>query len=68
MTIRSKLIGESNGWGGETVLQLENGQIWHQVEYYYEYQYSYRPIVVITNNNMATIEGISKSIRVEQIK
>jgi len=29
-TVTSKLIGTFNGWDGQTVFKLENGQIWAQ--------------------------------------
>ena len=65
--IKSRLKGESNGWEGDTILQLENGQVWAQVQYYYRYRYKYRPWVYI-NGNRATIEGIDKAVRVERLR
>ena len=66
MTIRSRIDGDSDGFEGDSVFKLENGQVWRQEEYYYCYRYQYRPHVVIENNKM-TIEGIARSIRVRQI-
>jgi hypothetical protein len=45
--IESTLIGDFNGWEGETIFKLDNGQIWEQAEYDYNYSYSYRPDVTI---------------------
>lgn len=35
--IESEIEGEFNGWDGETIFKLTNGQIWQQAEYDYEY-------------------------------
>ena len=43
----SKVDGEFNGWGGETIVPLLNGQIWRQTEFYYQYSYAYMPKVIV---------------------
>jgi len=66
----SKLVDESNGFDGETVFELDNGQKWKQVEYYYRYRYKYRPKVQIFRDGgryLLKIEGIDKLVRVQQI-
>ena len=45
--IESTISGEFNGWNGETIFKLDNGQIWQQAEYDYTYSYAYRPDVTI---------------------
>ena len=45
--IESAISGDFNGWDGETIFKLENGQIWQQAEYAYTYSYSYHPDVTI---------------------
>jgi hypothetical protein len=45
--IETKIDGEFEGWDGETLFKLENGQIWQQTSYAYTYHYAYRPDVVI---------------------
>ena len=47
MTIRSRVDDDWEGWDGDTVIVLANGQIWQQDEYVYEYSYAYRPEVTI---------------------
>ena len=39
--IETSVSGAFEGWDGETIVKLMNGQIWQQIEYHYEYQYSY---------------------------
>lgn len=45
--IESAIAGDFNGWDGETLFKLDNGQLWEQAEYDYMYSYSYRPDVTI---------------------
>ncbi len=45
--VESTLAGDFEGWSGETIFKLDNGQIWEQAEYAYTYSYSYRPEVTI---------------------
>ena len=69
--IESKIDGEFEGWEGETIFKLENGQIWQQVTYSYTYHYAYRPEVVIYKTSggyKMKVEGISEEIYVQQIK
>ena len=37
--IESQIEGTFNGWTGETVFKLTNGQIWQQASYAYTYHY-----------------------------
>jgi uncharacterized protein YjlB len=45
--IETRIEGDFNGWEGETVYPLVNGQIWQQSSYHYHYHYAYRPEVMI---------------------
>ncbi len=45
--VESTIAGDFEGWSGETIFKLDNGQIWEQAEYAYTYSYSYRPEVTI---------------------
>jgi hypothetical protein len=45
--VESTIKGDFEGWDGETIFKLDNGQIWEQAEYDYMYSYSYRPDVTI---------------------
>ena len=38
--VETQVDGEYTGWEGETIIKLVNGQIWQQIEYYYEYHYA----------------------------
>ena len=69
--IESQIDGEFNGFEGETIFKLMNGQIWQQVEYYYHYHYSYMPKVLIYKSGSIfkmKIDGIDKAINVIRLK
>src|SRR6201989_1773093 len=67
--IKATIINDFNGWSGDTIFELDNGQIWKQDEYDYEYNYSYRPDAIIYSNGYnfrIFVEG--KSVGVKQLK
>ncbi|MBD8704671.1 hypothetical protein [Frigoribacterium sp. CFBP 13712] len=57
---------EWQGWDGETIVHLSDGSYWEQSEYLYEYRYSYRPAVEVTNGLML-VEGMTRAVRVKRI-
>ena len=63
--------GEFNGWEGETLVKLTNGQIWQQTDYFYLYKYAFMPKAVIYKEGATykmKIEGIERSVGVERLK
>lgn len=52
--IESRIDGEFNGWDGESVYKLQNGQKWAQATYKYEYKYAYSPTAIIYESNSGT--------------
>jgi hypothetical protein len=69
--IESKVNGAFNGWDGETVLKLMNGQIWKQSAYHYEYHYAYMPDVLIYKSGTRykmLVDGTDEAVYVERIK
>jgi hypothetical protein len=69
--IESRVDGEFNGFDGETVIRLANGQIWKQVEYWYHYHYAYSPQVLIYRDGAyyrMKVEGIDRAVEVERLK
>lgn len=70
-TIESQIDGEFEGWEGETVVKLTNGQIWQQMEYHYHYHYAYMPKVLIYRSGSGykmKVDGIDRAVGVTQIK
>lgn len=69
--IESRIDGTFNGWGGDTIFKLENGQIWQQASYAYKYHYAYRPEVLIYRSggrHRMKVEGVDESIEVRRLK
>lgn len=47
----SHIIGEFEGWDGDTVYELDNGTRWQLSKYKYKYKFSYRPKAIIWVEN-----------------
>ncbi len=43
----SRIDGDFNGWDGETVYSLMNGQVWQQSKYKYRYKYAHCPPALV---------------------
>jgi len=69
--IETRTSGDIEGWSGETVFKLDNGQIWEQAEYSYTYFYAYRPEVTIYQTSSGCrmkVEDEDETILVRRIK
>lgn len=69
--IESYIDGVFQGWDGETIFRLMNGQIWQQAEYSYLYHYAYMPRVTIfsvSGGYKMQVEGVNKAIRVQRLR
>jgi hypothetical protein len=70
-TVESTITSDFNGWDGETIFKLDNGQIWQQTEYDYSYSYAYRPEVTIypvSGGCRMKVEDEDETILVRRIK
>ena len=64
--VESQISGAFNGWSGDTVYELTNGQIWKQKQYRYEYQYKYRPHVLVysaSSGYIMDVEGCRAAVQ-----
>jgi hypothetical protein len=69
--IESQIDGEFEGWEGDTIFRLMNGQIWQQISYAYTYHYAYSPRVTIYRSGAGyqmIVEGVNGKISVKRIK
>jgi hypothetical protein len=69
--VESTIEGDFNGWDGETIFKLDNGEIWEQEEYDYFYSYSYRPDVTIYQTDSGCrmkVADVDETILVRRIK
>jgi hypothetical protein len=68
--VESRIDGNFEGWEGETIFKLQNGQIWQQVSYAYRYHYAYAPKVLIFKSGTVykmKVDGVSGEITVRRI-
>lgn len=69
--VESQIDGSFEGWSGETIFRLVNGQIWQQSSYAYTYHYSYRPKVIIYisgGSYKLKVDGVSSTINVTRLE
>jgi hypothetical protein len=67
---QSRISGEFEGWDGDSVYKLDNGQKWQQVTYQYKYVYKYRPRVKIWQDGgryYMEVEGDTEMIEVRMV-
>jgi hypothetical protein len=69
-SIESAIDGEFEGWNGESIYKLQNGQIWQQSDYSYTYSYAYSPKVLIFKDSgrwKIKVDGVEKIVSVDCI-
>ena len=69
--VESAIDGEIEGWDGETIFKLDNGQIWQQAVYDYTYFYAFHPAVTIYQTREGCrmkVEDESDTVVVKRIK
>jgi hypothetical protein len=69
--VESTISGEIEGWDGDTIFKLDNGQIWQQAAYDYTYFYAYRPEVTIYQTNAGCrmkVEDETETVLVRRVK
>jgi hypothetical protein len=66
-SVNSHVRDEWPGWDGDTIVTLDDGTVWQQVEYYYNYRYTYRPAVTLTSDRMH-VDGMSRAVQVRQLR
>ncbi len=69
--IETQIDGEFEGWEGETIFKMFNGQTWQQISAEYYYHYAYMPQVLIYEYGKAwhmKVEAVDETIQVIQLK
>ena len=69
--IESGIEGEFEGWAGETIFNLANGQVWQQALYAYTYHYAFRPKVMIIETHgtyKMKVDAVSGTTFVKRLK
>lgn len=65
------IVSDFKGFNGESVFQFENGGVWKQAEYKYNYYYAYRPEAAVVdgiNGPELHVEGMEETVRVRRIR
>lgn len=66
MITKSVIISDFNGFPGSGIFTLQNGEVWEQDGYKYQYFYAYRPSVIIEHNGSRgkmTVNGHDCSVK-----
>jgi len=69
--LQTQIDGDFEGWDGDTVFVLSNGNILKQASYAYTYHYAYRPRVLVYLRGTyyyLLVDGVEESIMVYVIK
>lgn len=69
--IKSKVVGDFDGFDYGNIYELDNGQFWKQVDYTFRYSYKYRPDVLVYKDGLfyyMSVDGIDRHPRVELIR
>lgn len=65
------IVSDFNGYDGQSVFQFENGNVWQQAEYKYNYHYAYRPDALVVdgiNGPELHVEGMEETVRVRWLR
>ncbi len=69
LVIETRIDGDFDGWVGDTVFRLENGQIWQQISPSAKYHTAHQPKVTITRSPyLMRVEGVPIEIEVRRLK
>jgi hypothetical protein len=67
----SQIDGEFEGWDGETIVKLTNGQIWQQSDLHLEVHLAIMPKVVVYRSGIhykMKVEGAHEAVEVVRLK
>jgi hypothetical protein len=71
LPIESSIAGEFEGWEGDTVFVLNNGQVWQQDSYAYMYKYAYQPevtIIPVQGRYVMLVDGVDEYVFVRRYR
>jgi hypothetical protein len=69
--IQSIIDGDFEGWDGDTIFKLTNGQVWQQASYAYTYHYAFMPKVLIyrtTGGYKMKVDRVQSTIFVRRLR
>jgi|SRR6266545_5316533 len=69
--IETRMSGEFGGWNGDTVFELENGQVWKQLDYGYSLAHKVTPRVLVYRSGASCklkVDGVEGEVLVTRVK
>ncbi len=70
LVTESRIEGDFEGFDGDRVYRLVNGQKWQQAHFKYRYFYQYQPVARIWNDGgqyLLDVEGMNEMIAVRRV-
>ncbi|WP_067097986.1 hypothetical protein [Marinomonas atlantica] len=67
----AQIAGEFNGFEGETIIKLADGQIWQQTDYQLMFGYAYMPkalIYPINGQYKMLVNGVDQGVYVQRLR
>ena len=69
--IESRIEADFEGWDGDTIFRLQNGQVWKQASYSYRYHYAFAPrvtIIPVGGGHEMMVDGVPQRVRVVRLR
>ncbi|MGE0227472.1 MAG: hypothetical protein AB7I38_04015 [Dehalococcoidia bacterium] len=70
--VRSCIDGNFEGWDGDTIFPLCNGQVWQQSAFAFHFHFAFRPAVIVYASPFGgfrlKVDGVDQTIRVIRIR
>lgn len=71
LVYEGRLVSDFKGFFQNAKFQFQNGSVWEQSEYKYNYHYAYNPYAVIVygiNGYELSVDGMSETVRVRRVR
>ena len=65
------IVNDFRGFTGDSLFHFDNGHVWQQAEYKYNYHYAYRPDAVIVdgiNGPEMHVDGMDETVGVRRVR
>jgi hypothetical protein len=69
--VEGQIVSDFKGFSQNARFQFQNGSIWEQSEYKYNYHYAYRPNAYIVdgiNGIILSVDGMSETVKVRKVR
>lgn len=66
--IKTEIDGDFDGWVGDTVFRLQNGQVWQQIGPSAKYLFARSPRVTIARTYQMQVDGVTVELPVRRVR